>query len=250
MLIDAGLSCRETEKRMARMGLSIKTVGAIFISHEHSDHIKGVTVLSKKHNLPVYVTEPTYKFGRLHVEPRLARSFSADMSVTVNNITVTPFVKHHDAGDPHGFVVEGNGVIVGVFTDIGQVCDNLSRHFRGCHAAFLEANYDADMLEQGRYPIHLKQRIRGGKGHLSNHEALELFNTHRPAHMSHLFLSHLSAENNDPGLVNELFTEHAGDVQVVVASRYRETEVFHIRRHDEGVYDPAPMMAGRQASLF
>lgn len=250
VLVDAGISCRETERRMARLNLSLKTVKAIFISHEHSDHIKGVTVLSKKYNLPVYITETTARFGRLNIDRSLARTFAADETISINSLSVTPFAKHHDAGDPHSFVVEGNGVIVGVFTDIGNVCDKLTMHFKGCHAAFLEANYDADMLENGRYPIHLKRRIRGGKGHLSNHEALELFNTHRPAHMSHLFLAHLSAENNNPELVNELFSAHAGDVHVVVASRYRETEVFHIRRHDELTIETTPYMHSRQASLF
>ena len=198
VLVDAGLSCRETERRMARLNLSMKTVKAIFISHEHGDHIKGVNVLSKKYSLPVYFTEGTFRFSRLSVEKSLVKIFGADEQLTVGDLGITAFAKHHDARDPHSFVIEGHDVTIGVFTDIGNVCDNLTRHFKRCHAAFLEANYDADMLENGRYPIHLKERIRGGKGHLSNHEALELFRQHKPAHMSHIFLSHLSKDNNNP----------------------------------------------------
>jgi hypothetical protein len=102
------------------------------------------------------------------------------------------------------------------------------KHFQQCHAAFLEANYDEQMLEEGNYPFYLKSRIRGGKGHLSNKQALQLFTTHKPAFMSHLLLSHLSKNNNCPKLVHELFNKHAGDVKMVVASRYEETAVYHI----------------------
>ena len=250
VLVDAGLSCRETERRMARLSLSMKTVKAIFISHEHGDHIKGVNVLSKKYSLPVYFTEGTFRFSRLSVEKSKVKIFSADEQLSVGNLCITAFAKHHDARDPHSFVIEGHDVTVGVFTDIGNVCDNLTRHFKRCHAAFLEANYDADMLENGRYSIPLKQRIRGGKGHLSNDEALELFRNHKPDYMSHIFLSHLSQDNNDPALVARLFNEHAGNTEVVVASRHNETAVYHIQslQHDPNshiLYTP-----GRQTSLF
>jgi hypothetical protein len=101
-------------------------------------------------------------------------------------------------------------------------------HFKQCHAAFLEANYDEAMLEQGAYPYHLKRRIRGGHGHLSNTQALEIFTKHRPAFMSHLFLSHLSKDNNCPKLVQQLFTQHANGTRIVVASRFEESAVYQI----------------------
>src|SRR5690606_28367188 len=113
--------------------------------------------------------------------------------------------KFHDASEPHSFIVSCNEVTVGVFTDIGTPCENLVRYFRQCHAAFLEANYDEEMLEKGRYPYFLKERIRGGKGHLSNKQTLELFTSCKPSYMSHLFLSHLSRDNNSPDLVLDLF---------------------------------------------
>ncbi len=250
VLVDAGLSCRETERRMARLNLSLKTVKAIFISHEHGDHIKGVNVLSKKYSLPVYFTEGTFRFSRLSLDKSLVRMFSADEPLAIGSFGITAFAKHHDARDPHSFVIEGHDVTIGVFTDIGNVCDNLTRHFKRCHAAFLEANYDADMLENGRYPIHLKQRIRGGKGHLSNDEALELFRQHKPVHMSHIFLSHLSKDNNDPELVSELFARHAGGTEVIIASRYNETGVYHIQAATGAQPLASIATIGRQASLF
>ena len=117
---------------------------------------------------------------------------------------------------------------VGIFTDIGFPCKHVINHFKKCHAAFLESNYDEEMLDTGSYPYYLKTRIRGGMGHLSNIQALELFNTHRPSYMSHLFLSHLSKNNNCPKLVEQLFNAHAGETYVEVASRYHQTQVFHI----------------------
>lgn len=227
VLIDVGISCRETEKRMKSSGLDMRKVRAIFVSHEHGDHIKGVSTLANKYQLPVYITELTAKYGPILIR-HLSKTFSANENITIGNLTITPFAKYHDANDPHSFTISCEEVTVGVFTDIGRTCDQLIYHFKKCHAAFLESNYDEDMLETGRYPIHLKNRIRGGNGHLSNREALELFINHRPAFMSHLLLSHLSKENNSPELATGLFAKHAGNTAIIVASRYKATEVYNI----------------------
>ena len=117
---------------------------------------------------------------------------------------------------------------MGVFTDIGKPCERVTHYFSQCHAAFLEANYDENMLANGSYPIHLKNRIRGGNGHLSNRQALEIFIAHKPAFMTHLLLAHLSKENNHPQLVQDLFNKHAKDTRVLVASRYEPSEVLAI----------------------
>ncbi|MEJ0103534.1 MAG: hypothetical protein WDO19_13715 [Bacteroidota bacterium] len=117
---------------------------------------------------------------------------------------------------------------VGIFTDIGFACNDVIKHFRQCHAAFLESNYDEHMLMEGSYPPHLKNRIRDGHGHLSNIQALELFRNHRPGFMSHLLLSHLSHNNNSPELVHNLFNKYAGNTEIIIATRHKETEVYHI----------------------
>jgi phosphoribosyl 1,2-cyclic phosphodiesterase len=228
VLIDAGISCRETEKRMKRLGLSMQQVRAIFVSHEHTDHIRGIPVIARKYHLPVYITAATLVSGGLQLNAQQVMSFSAYTPVQVGSLTVTAFPKFHDASEPHSFIVNGGDINIGVFTDIGAPCEHVIRHFQQCHAAFLETNYDEQMLEQGRYPYFLKNRIRGGQGHLSNRQALELFTTHRPAYMSHLLLSHLSQENNSPDLVQALFAEHAGGTEIVVASRFSETAVYRV----------------------
>ncbi|WP_293310802.1 MBL fold metallo-hydrolase [Pedobacter sp. UBA5917] len=228
VLVDVGLTCKEVEKRMARLGLSVSKIKAIFISHEHSDHIKGLTVFAKKHKLPVYISTPTLKSGRLLLDANNTFNLSHLQHIQIGNLKISAFSKFHDAADPYSFTIECNDIRVGVFTDIGAVCDRLITHFKNCHAAFLEANYDTDMLQNGRYPYFLKKRIMGGHGHLSNAQALELFINHKPEYMSHLLLSHLSKDNNDPELVENLFKNVAGDTFVKVASRYEETEVYYV----------------------
>jgi phosphoribosyl 1,2-cyclic phosphodiesterase len=228
VLIDAGISCRETEKRLKRLGLSMARVKAIFVSHEHSDHIRGIPVLAKKYKLPVYITHGTLHHARLSPHNPQVVPFEAFETVQIGELCVTAFPKFHDAADPHSFVVSYGDTKVGVFTDIGAPCENLIYHFKQCHAAFLEANYDEVMLEQGHYPYYLKSRIRGGHGHLSNRQALSLFTAYKPIFMSHLLLAHLSKDNNCPELVKKIFTEHAGDTEIVVASRFEETPVYTV----------------------
>lgn len=228
VLVDAGISCREIEKRMKRLNLSMQKVKAVFISHEHTDHIRGLHSLVKRHKLPVYITTPTLQFGRLYLDYDVTRNFCAHETIPVGDLRVTAFPKLHDASDPYSFTISYNNINVGVFTDIGLPCENVINHFKQCHAAFLESNYDDELLDKGNYPYHLKKRIRGERGHLSNKQALELFKRHRPSFMTHLLLSHLSQNNNSPELVEALFTQHADGVKMIVASRYEETPVFRI----------------------
>lgn len=230
VLVDVGISCREVEKRMARLQLSMTKIKAIFISHEHSDHIKGLEVLSKKYLIPVYITNATLNNSRLDLNRTLVRSFKAYDPIIIGSLIIKAFPKFHDAADPYSFTIEGNDTRVGVMTDIGSVCDHVIQNFSQCQAVFLEANYDDGMLTSGYYPYHLKQRIKSDKGHLSNHQALELFVKHKQEFMTHLILSHLSKDNNCPILVKNLFTPHSGNAEVIVASRFQETELFHVTK--------------------
>ncbi|MXV52316.1 MBL fold metallo-hydrolase [Pedobacter sp. HMF7647] len=251
ILVDVGISCKEVEKRMARIGLNIRIVKAIFVSHEHTDHIKGIPVLARKYQLPVYVTLPTWVNGGLHIDDNLLRPIASFDEIRIGEINITAFPKIHDAADPHSFLVECNGVKIGVFTDLGHPCEQLIRYFKECHAAFLEANYDEEMLNNSRYPYFLKNRIRGGRGHLSNSQALELFKAHRSPYLKRLFLSHLSRENNCPDLVANLFSLHANGVEITVASRYQETDVYHIQHYEKPTdFAMTESRTYVQASLF
>src|SRR5580704_977726 len=160
VLIDAGISCRETERRMKKINLSMLQVRAILISHEHSDHITGLSGISKKFQLPVYITEATLQSAGIPIEKKLVHSFTAERQIKIGSLLITPFSKYHDASDPHSFMISCDGIHVGVFTDIGHPCRQVVKYFKQCHAAFLESNYCEEMLEKGNYPIMLKKRIR------------------------------------------------------------------------------------------
>lgn len=253
VLIDAGLSCRETERRMKQLGLSIERVKAIFVSHEHSDHITGVPGISKKYRLPVYITGATLANSNIPIEPQLVNDFKKNKPVKIGDLSVIPFRKSHDAADPHSFIVSGHGITIGIITDIGYACKQVIKYFGQCQAAFLESNYCAEMLANGNYPWHLQQRISSDEGHLSNAQALELFTNYRGTDLRLLILSHLSKNNNNPELVKSLFKKQAGNTEIVVASRYTASPVFRI----EGNANPVPLRTKsrkqpdeRQLSLF
>lgn len=229
VLVDAGISCKEIETRMNHLGLSIHKIRGIFITHEHTDHTRGVEVLSRKHRIPVYITPATHKAGKLMLNPDYVRNFVAHQTFSIGELIVYAMPKIHDGVDPHSFTISHGEKTVGVFTDIGDVCENLSRHLRKCKAAFLEANYDPVMLENGNYPPHLKRRIRGGKGHLSNRQALNLFANFSSPEIKLLILSHLSAHNNHPDIVRGLFAPYMKNgTRIEIASRSKESELFNI----------------------
>lgn len=246
ILVDAGISCLETEKRMKRLGLSMRKVKAVFISHEHSDHIRGVAVIARKYEIPVYITPDTLYNGRLSQERMVTITFTAYEPVQIGELSITAFPKWHDASDPHSFIISYLDINVGVFTDIGAPCEHVIKHFSMCHAAFLEANYDDGLLDRGRYPYHLKRRIKSNHGHLSNEQALALFTEYKPAFMSHILLAHLSKDNNCPKLLTNLFRLNANGTEVVIASRYQETQIYTVT----STFTPIKHYNGEQLQLL
>lgn len=228
ILVDAGLSCRETERRMKQLELSMNMVRALFISHEHSDHIVGLVGLAKKYQLPVFISPDTLENCNMPVDKALIRSVKHAKPVKVGELSITPFRKSHDAADPYSFMVSGNALNIGIITDIGYACKRVLKYFSQCHAAFLESNYCEAMLANGNYPAYLKKRISSDEGHLSNDQALELFLNYRSKDLQLLILSHLSKNNNKPELVKKLFNPHAGYTKIAIASRYEAGPVFEV----------------------
>ncbi|HLX90395.1 MAG TPA: MBL fold metallo-hydrolase [Puia sp.] len=228
ILIDAGISCGETVKRMKKLGLRMDAIKAIFISHEHSDHIAGVQGLVRKFHLPIFITPKTYLNSGLALETSERFDFKAGQPTVIGNLSIIAFPKSHDAADPHSFMISSGKINVGVFTDIGYPCEKVIDEFKKCDAAFLESNYCEQLLAEGKYPESLKKRISSDAGHLSNFQALKLFTSHRGIHLRHLILSHLSRNNNKVSLVRQIFEDVAGDTAITVASRYRETPLIRL----------------------
>jgi phosphoribosyl 1,2-cyclic phosphodiesterase len=250
VLIDAGLSCRETEKRMKKLGLDISLIKAIFITHEHSDHVTGLSGLIKKYQWQLYITAGTLQHTDAKPDISRTRSFSHGKTISIGELGIIPFRKSHDADDPHSFMISCRGINVGVITDIGYACKRVIKYFSQCHAAFLETNYCPRMLSEGQYPYHLQKRISGDQGHLSNEQALELFLNYRSPELRLLILSHLSRNNNRPELVESLFRPHAGDTEVVVASRYQASPVFKLEETAMKLYKRTTSSDERQLTLF
>ena len=219
ILVDAGLSCREAEKRMKLLNLDIARIKAVFITHEHSDHIFGLKGLLKKYDFPVYMTRKTFEAAEFKFPIKNLHHFRSHDSIETGKFTLTAFPVNHDAADPHGFFISAGGKSAGIFNDIGFACEQVKKYFGKCHAAFLECNYDENLLNQGNYPAYLKERIKGPKGHLSNNEALEVYRNCRSTGLNYLFLSHLSSENNSPERVLALFNNEDPAVRFMIAGR-------------------------------
>lgn len=226
VLIDVGINTKHVELRMAKLGLSPAAVKAIFITHEHTDHIKGLSVFCKRYQIPVYLTEGTYKGTKLRLPEHLVHIINADARIEVGALTVIGIPKYHDAKEPCSFVVTDGVTNVSILTDLGRGCDNVKHVIQHSDVLLLESNYDEEMLRTGRYSYYLKNRISSGWGHISNREALELLLENRSTRLRHLILGHLSGENNTVDIVHQTFAPHCEGIELSIALRTEETPLF------------------------
>lgn len=229
ILIDAGITTKQIMLRMKLKGLDPEKLRAVFISHEHSDHVRGVRVLCKKLDIPAYFSQGTFDSSYYTNQPLAVRFFEPGEQIKVETFTIHTFLKNHDASEPSSFRIEHNEVSVGVFTDIGSPCKNVTNQLNKCHALFLETNYDEEMLSNGRYPIFLKRRVASDVGHLSNSQAYELLNEYAHPELQCVFMSHLSAENNT---INRAFLalESLNDkFKILPTSRHSPGEIFEVK---------------------
>lgn len=207
ILVDAGLSGREIERRLQGIGVAGDDLDAILVTHEHHDHVGGVGPLARRYNLPVYVDRQTHaalpKLGKIDG----LQLFEAGESFACRDLNVRSFSTTHDAINPVGFVIESSEGRIGFATDLGMSTRLVSDQLQQCRVLVLEANHDEQMLLDGPYPWPLKQRIRGRHGHLSNNESRRLLQDISWPGLEALFLAHLSEENNCPDLVAETFRQ-------------------------------------------
>jgi len=208
ILVDAGLSCRETFKRLRAVNEVPEQLSAIVITHEHSDHVNGLQRLASKLNVPVFMTGATHQaWGRAVRDakgelPQLPRfeQFAAGHSFQIGDIAVMPFTIPHDAADPVGYTFRAEGVKIGFATDLGYIPVSVRDHLRGCKVLVVESNHDLEMLRSGPYPWSVKQRVMSRVGHLSNEAAASFLEEDYDGQAAYVILAHLSESNNLPEL--------------------------------------------------
>jgi len=201
ILVDAGLSGKRIQAALETWGSP--PLSAILLTHEHSDHAAGVGVLSRRFNIPVFAAPFTWRFLLRHgtigkIDPALQRTLTPGTRETIGDIELECFDIPHDASQPVGFCLYADGRKAAVATDMGYVTDTVREKLRGVHALLLESNHDPEMLENGPYPRALKDRIKGSRGHLSNVAAGALLAEIASPALEHVYLGHLSEENNRP----------------------------------------------------
>ena len=233
LLIDAGISCKRIEEGLNTLGLTGREIDGVFITHEHSDHIRGLGVLARKREIPIYATRETYEAVAScsslgEIPPGLFREVKPDQDVEVGDLTIEPFSISHDAANPVGYRVNHGKQSMAVATDLGVYGTYTVNHLKNLDVLLLEANHDIHMLEVGTYPYYLKQRILGEKGHLSNEMAGQLLCEVLHDNLKQILLGHLSRENNYPALAYETVCAEvtmgdnpykSGDFRISVAKR-------------------------------
>lgn len=231
VLVDAGFSYRALTKRLAEIGEDIESIDAVLVSHEHSDHCKGLVTMAKRQEIPFYMTEMTadaLDWGG--VEPRI-ELFPAGSRLSIGDLEIDTFTIPHDAADPVGFCLRTNGFKLGLVTDLGYMTASIKHRIQGCDLLMLESNHDLEMLKVGPYPWSVKQRVMSRVGHLSNQAVGDFLASDFDRVARAIILAHLSGNNNHPEIARmfaEQALERAGavDTRLLVAAQDGPSEVF------------------------
>lgn len=201
LLIDAGFSGIEVERRLATIGVTMAAIAGILVTHEHGDHISGVAILSRRHRLPVFVNTGTRQAaGKNLAKLHAVREIVTGESFTVGALAVHPFAISHDTADPVGYTVAFADTVLGYCTDTGMISRLIHQRLAVCQGLVLECNHDLEMLKNGPYPLSLQQRVRSTSGHLANLQTSDFLRELVSPRLEHVVLAHLSESNNRPEL--------------------------------------------------
>ena len=242
VLIDCGLSARETARRLVEAGIDPNSIDALVVTHEHSDHVRGIRVFAKQFKLPVYASEDTIgASGELQeVAGDQLRFFSSGEDFGIGNLSFSPFSIPHDAVDPVGFKITGHGKSFVIATDLGHVTQLVRERIAGASALLLEANHDLDLLHNAPYPWELKQRIRGRLGHLSNDAARELLADSVAASgwtPQVVIAGHISENSNEPwravAALRDGLSQASAHVEVAASSFGAPTAYYELTQERE-----------------
>ncbi len=232
ILIDAGFSGKEIAGRMAVLGKKLEDIDALFLTHEHGDHISGAGVISRRCRIPVHANEGTFRgsdkrVGKLHKRVE----FETGTSVVLQDLEIRSFSISHDTLDPVGFLVSDGNVSLALCTDTGKVSHLVSRRLTGCDAVILEFNHDPQMLKLGPYPLSLQQRVRSSQGHLANGDAADFLQTLLHDNLQYIVLAHLSETNNTRNLALQsaaAVTHPQQRRRIHVAAQQSPSELFEL----------------------
>ncbi len=211
VLVDCGFSLRQSTLRLARLGLQGSDLAAILVTHEHSDHANGVRALARKYGLPVYVSHGTAR-GVRDLSGVERRTINAHETFQIEDLTVQPVAVPHDAREPTQFVFSDRRCRIGVLTDLGHITSHVIESYSGCDGLLLEANHDLTMLRTGSYPEHLKRRVGGKLGHLSNDQTVVLLDAVKHSGLREVVIGHISEQNNAPPCLADAFDDLAKDL--------------------------------------
>lgn len=234
ILIDAGISRKRIVTGLERKGLSLDDIKAIFITHEHSDHISGLGPVLRKNPIPVYATADTVsaiweKTNMNNISPELFHSIRPEEEIEAGEMLVRPFSISHDAVDPVSYMVRDGGQKLGMVTDLGYYDEAIVERLRDSNLLYVEANHDIHMLQAGPYPYYLKRRILSERGHLCNEMAAQLVTELVNDRLGQVILGHLSKENNYPDLALATVKNEVEDsVKVEVAPRDHAGHLFDL----------------------
>ncbi|MEZ5543196.1 MAG: MBL fold metallo-hydrolase [Pseudomonadota bacterium] len=209
VLVDCGFSVREAERRLARLGRCARDLAALLVTHEHTDHVRGVAALARKYALPVWLTRGTWSMLRERDLPDV-RFCDGHQAFAIDDLQVAPFTVPHDAREPCQYVFADGARRLGVITDTGRMTPHIRACLDRCDALLLECNHDAALLAAGPYPPSLKQRVGGPLGHLSNDQAAELLASLDTTRLQHVVAAHLSDKNNRPELARAALADGLG----------------------------------------
>lgn len=220
LLIDCGFPAREMLARLASLDVAVDAIDAVLVTHEHADHIGGVSSIAKAANAPIYATHGTLASGKL-AGSRSTIEIESDSQFSVGDIEITAVTVPHDAREPIQFVFQSDSHRVGVLTDLGSVSPHVLRAYMGCDLLLLEFNHDLEMLRRGPYPAALKRRISGDYGHLNNNQAMEMLRAMAGSLPRVIIAGHISEQNNSVDTVSALLAPICEDnsIHAVCASQ-------------------------------
>lgn len=207
LMIDCGLGIKQLQLRLGQAGLAVSDINAVFVTHEHGDHIGCARSLAVRHKIPVWMSRGTYAAIGEPDFAGLLRTACDGHAIALEGLEVMPFTVPHDAREPLQLSCSDGNVKLGVLTDLGHATAHVLAHLQGCSALLLESNHDVDMLARSTYPAFLKRRVGGLYGHLSNVAAAQIAKNLMHQGLKHLVAAHLSAQNNRPDLVQSVLAD-------------------------------------------